>query len=473
MKDNRNYLIKLLREEVKPAVGCTEPVALALGCAKAKELLDEDIVENEIFVSHNIYKNGMGVGIPGTKILGLKIAAAMGMVAGHSENGLSVLETLSEEEVKQSEEFLEANDISITPKETKEKVFIEVFLKGNNNTAKIRIRDKHDNFTYFEKNGEVLFNSEEASANDDNLENSNSNKKTVENINEEVKKVNNESKDNDLNDKNSSESEIALKDMTIEEIIKNVENMNFEDIAFLIEGIEMNENMAEYGLKEKVGIGVGYGIRKSIEEGLITDDLINHAMMLTASASDARMSGIKLPVMSSNGSGNHGLTAILPIVAYNDKFPQTEEKLAKALAISHLVTGYIKNFTGRLSAVCGCGVAASTGACAGVSWLMECNERQIEGAIQNMIANLSGMICDGAKPGCALKLASAASAAMQSAIIAKMDCLVPSKNGIIGDTVEESIKNLGRVSDLGMSITDEVILDVMNDMNKVKSKIEC
>jgi len=244
--------------------------------------------------------------------------------------------------------------------------------------------------------------------------------------------------------------------------------MDFKDIEFLLDGVKMNEDMASIGLDQKVGIGVGYGIKKSIEEGLLNDDLINHAMMLTAGASDARMAGIKMPVMSSNGSGNHGLTAILPIVAYNDKFPQTEERLARALAISHLVTGFIKNFTGRLSAVCGCGVAASTGAAAGLSWLMDSTQDQIEGAIENMIADLSGMICDGAKPGCALKLSSAASAAMQSAIIAKQDCLVPSQNGIVGSTVEESIRNLGRVSDKGMSVTDEVILNVMDDMNKVK-----
>ncbi len=217
-------------------------------------------------------------------------------------------------------------------------------------------------------------------------------------------------------------------------------------------------------------------MKKSMEEGLLGDDLMNQAMMITAAASDARMAGIKMPVMSSNGSGNHGLTAILPIVAYNRKFPQSEERLAKALAVSHLVTAYVKNFTGRLSAVCGCGVAASTGATAGISWLMSGDIRQIEGAIENMVANLSGMICDGnlsgmicdgAKAGCALKLASAASAAVQSAIIAKQECYVPPMNGIVGSKVEQSIKNLGKISDKGMSVTDKVIINVMDEMNKI------
>lgn len=435
MRDIRAELIDMLKAEVKPAVGCTEPVALALACAKAKELLGEEVLENEMLVSPNIYKNGMGVGIPGSKRAGLKIAAAMGIIGGHSENGLSVLETLTSEEVEESETYMDNNPISVSPADTKEKVFIQVILKGKEHSAKVTIRTKHDNFTFLERDGEVLLNNE---------------------VDRKIQAT-------------STDTEEKLMDtVTIKELIENVEKIDFKDIEFLLDGVKMNEEMASIGLDQKVGIGVGYGIKKSIEEGLLNDDLINHAMMLTAGASDARMAGIKMPVMSSNGSGNHGLTAILPIVAYNDKFPQTDEKLARALAISHLVTGFIKNFTGRLSAVCGCGVAASTGAAAGLSWLMDSTQDQIEGAIENMIADLSGMICDGAKPGCALKLSSAASAAMQSAIIAKQDCLVPSQNGIVGSTVEESIRNLGRVSDKGMSVTDEVILNVMDDMNKVK-----
>ncbi|EQF23073.1 serine dehydratase alpha chain family protein [Clostridioides difficile CD160] len=434
MRDIRKELVEMLKAEVKPAVGCTEPVALALACAKAKELLGEEVVENRMLVSPSIYKNGMCVGIPGTERLGLKIAAALGIVGGHSENGLSVLETLTKEEVKIAEDYIDNNPLSIAPADTKEKVFIEVVLKGANHTSKVRIRTKHDNFTYFEKDGEVLLDNEP--------------------------KVS-------ASNASAEKAESLMDTVTIQELVKNVEDMDFKDIEFLLDGVKMNEEMAEYGLKQKTGIGVGYGIKKSMEEGLLGNDVINYAMMLTAGASDARMAGIKMPVMSSNGSGNHGLTAILPIVAYNKKFPQSDERLAKALAISHLVTGYIKNYTGRLSAVCGCGVAASTGATAGISWLMNGTEKQIEGAIENMIADLSGMICDGAKAGCALKLSSAASAAVQSAIIAKQDCFVPPLNGIVGSSVEQSIQNLGRVSDKGMSITDEIILNVMNDMNKV------
>ncbi|MDU4934390.1 MAG: L-serine ammonia-lyase, iron-sulfur-dependent, subunit alpha [Peptostreptococcaceae bacterium] len=433
MRDIRNNLINILIEEVKPALGCTEPVAVALACAKAKELLGEDVVSNKILLSPNVYKNGMCVGIPGTERLGLKIAAAMGILGGHSENGLQVLETLDENQVKDAENYMDNSPIDISPLDTNEKVYIEVTLKGENHTSKVAIRTKHDNFVYLEKDGEILLNNEEV----------NTTTQTT------VKEEN------------------IMDSITIKELVENIEKLNFEDIKFLLDGISMNEEIAEYGLNQKVGIGVGYGMKKSMEEGLLGDDLMNQAMMITAAASDARMAGIKMPVMSSNGSGNHGLTAILPIVAYNRKFPQSEERLAKALAISHLITAYVKNFTGRLSAVCGCGVAASTGATAGISWLMSGDIRQIEGAIENMVANLSGMICDGAKAGCALKLASAASAAVQSAIIAKQECYVPPMNGIVGSKVEQSIQNLGKISDKGMSVTDKVIINVMDEMNKI------
>lgn len=434
MRNVKEQLVNILNAEVKPALGCTEPVAVALACAKAKELLGEEIVKHSVLVSPNVYKNGMCVGIPGTERLGLKISVALGFIGGHSENGLRVLETLTPEEVKLAEEYMDNTPIDISPADTKEKVYIEVSLQGATRTSKVVIRTKHDNFVYLEANGEVLLDEEQPV--------------------EVAITVENE--------------ENILDTITIKELVENVDELDFKDIEFLLEGIAMNEEISNYGLNHKVGIGVGYGIKKSMEDGLLGDDLLNNAMMITAAASDARMAGIKMPVMSSNGSGNHGLTAILPIVAYNNKFPQSEERLAKALAISHLITGYIKNYTGRLSAVCGCGVAASTGSAAGISWLMDGDMTHIKGAIENMIANLSGMICDGAKAGCALKLSSAASAAVQSAIIAKQGFHVPPKNGIVGDRVDESIKNLGKVSDEGMQVTDEVIIDVMNNINKVK-----
>lgn len=433
-KDFKGQLLNILIEDVKPAMGCTEPVAVALACAKAKELLGEEIIKHKVLVSPNVYKNGLCVGIPGTDRVGLKISVALGFVGGESKNGLRVLETITKEEVKIAEEYMDNTPISVSPANTKEKVYIEVLLEGKNNTSRVVIRNKHDNFVYLESNGEVLLAEEKI---DETIS-------TFESVEDNVLDI-----------------------ITIKELVQSVEEMEFKDIEFLLEGISMNEQIANYGLENKIGVGVGYGMKQSIEKGLLGDDLMNNAMMITAAAADARMNGVKLPVMSSNGSGNNGITAILPIVAYNKKFPQSDERLARALAISHLVTAYVKNFTGRLSAVCGCGVAASTGATAGISWLMNGNIKQIEGAMENIVASLSGMICDGAKSGCSLKLASSASAAIQNAIIATQDCIVPPLTGIVGTSVEESIRNLGKVADKGMTSTDEVIINVMDDMNKV------
>ena len=433
MRDIRKELVVLLRNEVKAAVGCTEPVALALACAKAKEVLGEEVTENKMLVSPNIFKNGMGVGIPGSKILGLKVAACMGIIGGKSSDGLNVLEGLSAEEVKESEKYLEEHVISVEPYDAGDKIFIEVQLKGAEHEVTVKIRGRHDNFTYIAKDGEVILDKEPK---------------------EEAVEVKEERK------------ETLMDKATVAEIVHNVEGMDFEDIEFLLEGITMNRAMAKVGLSEKLGAGVGYGMKKAIEEGELGNDLVNYSVMLTTGASDARMSGAKLPVMSSSGSGNHGLTAILPISAYAERNNESDERTARALAISHIVTSYIKNFTGRLSPMCGCGVAAAIGCTAGLSWLMNAELSQIEGAMQNMIANLSGMICDGAKPGCACKLATASSAAVQNALLAKRGCIVPQLNGIVGRDVDESVRALGQIGDAGMSVTDNVILDVMNKMNK-------
>lgn len=420
-------IIETLKKEVIPAIGCTEPVAVALAAAKAKEVLKfNEINEVVVLVSPNIYKNGLGVGIPNTKEVGLNIACALGIVGGKSQNGLKVLENLSESEVKESKNLVNQEKVYVGIKDTEDKVYVEVILKTDSGYSTVIIRHKHDNI-------------EEVKVND---------------------KINMLSKYNkDVVDGNNE-----LFNMKIKDIIKNIEDMEYDDLKFLLHGVEMNEKIAERGLSEKLGIGVGFGLLNNMKKGLIADDLLNNAMMITAAGADARMAGVTLPVMSSNGSGNNGLTAILPIVAYKRKFKVSNERLSKALAISHIINCYIKNFIGRLSALCGCGVAAATGASAAISWLMGANYNQIDGAINNMIANISGMICDGAKGSCALKVSTAASVAVQSALLAINDNITFSGNGIIADNVEQTIRNLEKLSKEGMSLADKVIIDIMQSI---------
>lgn len=426
----KERFIQMLKEEVKPALGCTEPVAVALATAKAREILGEKVEKCIVHVSPNIYKNGMCVGIPGTERLGLTISGAMGLVGGKSELGLKVLESLTEAQVKESEEGMDNNLVEVYPLDTKQKVVVKVVVKSASSEAEIGIEEKHDNIVYIRKNDEVI--KDERSAGQGTVQ------ATSENIFDTIR---------------------------VREMIDIVDTFTEEEIGFLYDGVDMNKAIASFGLQNPVGAKVGSALKESFAEDKMEDSLLGRAMIWTAAASDARMSGINMPVMSSNGSGNHGITAILPIAAYESLKDIERIKVLRALAISHLVTAYIKSYTGRLSAVCGCGVAAATGATAGLSYMMGLTHDQIDSSIDSMIAGISGMICDGAKSGCAVKLGMAASAAVQSAFMAKNSGIVPVKNGIVGNTVEESIKNLGRVSDEGMRVTDEIILSVMEKMN--------
>lgn len=316
-------------------------------------------------------------------------------------------------------------------------VYIAVEIKSKDNYAKAVIRGKHNNFVHLESKSQGII-----------IEDKTETKGAIANADEDIYKI------------------------KVVDLIKEIEGIPFTDISFLLDGIEMNEKAAKLALESKLGIGVGFGIKANMEKGLISKDLINTAMMLTAAASDARMSGLDVPVMSSNGSGNHGLTAILPIVAFKEIMKDvSDEKLATALAISHIVTGYIKSYTGRLTPLCGCGVAAGVGSAVAIGWLLEANYEQLEGIINNMVANTAGMICDGAKVGCALKLATSASAAVQSALLAKEGMIVPQLNGLVGHTVEESIQNIGKLSVDGMNYTDKLVLEVMRDMQNTLMQV--
>lgn len=424
----REEIISILRSEVLPAMGCTEPVAVALCCAKAREVVGSyEIDMVEVFASPNIYKNGLGVGIPNTNEIGLNIAAALGIAGCNSEKSLRVLEDINEDHVRMAHELIDNNKVRVLIKDTDEKIYIEAKVTCKNHYSRVLIQNKHNCFTLIEKDNEVLFKSESLNK--------------------------------------TSENNISVfYESRIRDIIKAIETIDYKDINFLMEGIEMNEGIALEALDRKLGLGVGYSTKESIKKGILSDDLINNSMMMTAAGADARMSGLNRYVMSSNGSGNNGLTAILPIAVYRKRFNVEDERVARALAISHTINCYIKKQIGRLSALCGCGVAAGTGASAAIAWLMGADYDQIDGAIKNMIANLSGMICDGAKGSCALKVSTAASAAVQSALLAINNSITLSRTGIIADSAEETIRNLGRLSSEGMNITDRVILNIMKQM---------
>lgn len=419
-------ILYILNNDVKPAVGCTEPVAIALACAAAKSVIKGEVDKVVVSLSPNVYKNGMNVGIPGIDEIGLDVAGALGVAKGDPSEGLSLLGSISEEMKQNAKTLLKDNKIKVELLDTPKRMYIESKIYVGSDVARAVIEDKHDNIVGIYLNDKCLF-----------------------------------SKENGKDAAASNEFDDSFFEHPVIDIIEEVEKLDFEDIKYMLEGIKMNRKAVELGMANKLGVGAGHAMKVNMEKGLIAKDVSNLAMMMTSAASDARMSGLAIPVMSSNGSGNHGITAIVPIIAYNEMFPTSDDRLARAVAISHLVTAYVKNSIGRLSSLCGCSIAASTGSACGITWLMGGKEKEIQGVIKNILANQSGVICDGAKPGCALKLGTAAVSGVQAAIYAMDGYVIDQNSGIVTGTAEESINNLGQLSQQGMGQVDNAIINIM------------
>ncbi len=430
------YTIKdILRIEVAPALGCTEPAAVALCTAAAKSLIKNDEVEHiELWVDANVYKNGMGVAIPGAHgAYGIDLAAVLGVIGGNPELKLEVLDTINESLIKAAKKFVEEKKISIKIVEEKKGIFIKCILHTKKITAEAVIQNIHNNLTSLKLNDQEIDNHPLLS--------------TTKQSKNELSKL-----------------EDWLKQKGLEELVLLLDELDNEDLAFIEDGLNYNLKLANYGLTFGIGLGVGKTMERLTIEGLLKKDMILSARILTSAAADARMAGVKLPAMSSGGSGNHGLTAILPIWSIKDYIViDDNKKIFKAMALSHVITGYIKAFTGRLSAVCGCSVAAGAGATAGITYLMGGNISHISGAIKTLIGDLAGIICDGAKNSCALKLATAAGTAVQSALFALHGINVDVRDGIIAATAEQTMKNVGKLSTDGMIETDRTILQIMID----------
>jgi L-cysteine desulfidase len=430
-----NFTVKdILKMEVAPALGCTEPVAIALGAAAARALLpDKTIGSIEVSVDPNIYKNGLAVTIPGTEgLVGLETAAAVGALGGDPALKLEVLEPIDDEAVTQARELIKSGKVKIKLLPERKGLYIKTRIRNGENTAESVIRDLHDNVVSLKINGQNVKDSPLLSKN--------------------VKKK---------GKKSLASLEAWLKDLKLKDLLELVDSLDRDDMNFLEEGVQYNLRLAENGLKHGQGLGVGKTLERLVRQGLIKKDMILAARMLTSAAADARMAGVKLPAMSSAGSGNHGLTAVLPIKAVEDYVECDQDTLLRAIGLSHIITAYVKAHTGRLSAVCGCSIAAGAGAAAGVAYLLAGDIQHIAGAIKNLTEDLAGVICDGAKGGCALKLATAAGTAVQSALFSLQGVNVMATDGIIGASPEKTMQNIGMLSTQGMIETDRTILKIM------------
>ena len=422
--DEKQQIIELIHQQVVPAIGCTEPMAVALCVAKATELLGKVPERIELRLSANILKNAMGVGIPGTGMIGLPIAVALGALIGRSELGLEVLRDCDKQAVERGKAYIEENRIFISlEQEDKDKLFINALCTADGHEAEARIKTSHTHFVYLRKDEEVL-------------------------------------NDNDKGNDHESEHENQEPQLTLRKVYDFATETDVEELRFILEAKRLNEAAAASGLKENYGHQLGKTMCSPLGKGIMGESIFSKVLSATSCACDARMAGAMVPVMSNSGSGNQGICATMPVVVFAEENHNTEEELIRALIISNLTAIYIKQSLGTLSALCGC-VVASTGSSCGITYLMGGNFEQISYSVKNMIANLTGMICDGAKPSCALKLTSGVSTAVMSAMLAMQHRYVTSQEGIIDEDVDKSIHNLTNIGKYGMDETDRFVLDIM------------
>ena len=422
-KKIRERIISLVNKEVVPAIGCTEPMAVALCTAKAATTLGRRPERIEVFLSPNMLKNAMGVGIPGTGMIGLPIAVSLGALIGKPEYELEVLKDLTPATLEQGKRYINDADIDIKLKQGNvDKLYIEVVCRAGSDMAMAIISGSHTHFVYVERNGEVVLDNRGGHGGGD-----------------------------------EEEDDIQLNFRLVYDFATTAP---LDEISFILKTKEYNMKAAEESIKGNYGHCLGKTMDRPLSHGIFGKNIFSHILSRTASACDARMGGAMIPVMSNSGSGNQGICATNPVVVYAMENENTEEELIRALMLSHLTAIYIKQSLGKLSALCGC-VVASTGSSCGITYLMGGDYTRICNSVKNMVANLTGMICDGAKPSCALKISSGVSTALLSALLSMEGKCVTSAEGIVDDDVDKCIHNLTSIGADAMRATDDMVLDIM------------
>lgn len=415
----QDQLIALIQEQIRPAVGCTEPGAAAYAAAVAAQTLGETPERLTVSVSRNILKNAMGVGIPGTDMVGLPIAVALGALCGDAGAGLAVLHNITDEDVAQAQKLVDAQGVQVRLSDQSQKLYIDVLAEAGEHSARTVIAGTHTNIIRIEKDGQCISTGDGA----------------------------------EENGAAGAGAELSLKE--IDDFVRSVSS---EKLNFLRECIDMNSAISQEGLEHPYGLGIGQSIYETLPENNSEE---NYALAVTCAAADARMGGCTLPVMSSCGSGNQGLTATLPVIAVARKRGLSEEDTFRALAYSLLVTIHVKQHLGKLSALCACSVGASIGTACALTYLDGGTLQQFGHCVDNVVADVSGVICDGAKAGCALKIATGVSSAFRGAMLAMKNRNASALDGIVGHDPEASVDNLGNLCNTGMLDTDRVILDML------------
>ena len=422
----RSAITALIRCQVVPAIGCTEPVSVALCVSRASALMGRVPDSIELSLSLNILKNAMGVGIPGTGMVGLPIAVALGAIVGRHELGLEVLRYTDAVAVEKARRYVGEGRIKISLEEhDTDKLFIRVLCRSGEDETEAIIKRHHTDFVYLRKNADVMLEKQPGTV---------------------------------------SEESICVP-LTLRKVYEYATTTCTDDMKFILEAKKLNENAAQSGLTENYGHALGKTLCSPLGRGIMGEGIFSRILSVTSCACDARMAGAMVPVMSNSGSGNQGICATMPVVVFAEENHNTEEELIRALVLSNLTAIYIKQALGTLSALCGC-VVASTGSSCGITYLMGGTYEQVAYSVKNMIANLTGMICDGAKPSCALKLTTGVGTAVMSAMLAIQNKHVTSVEGIIDDDVDRSIHNLTDIGSRGMSETDRFVMNIMTNKTR-------
>ncbi len=424
----KTQMLEMLKTDVVPALGCTEPVCVALSVADAAKAIGGKIKKIEVKVNANIYKNGMSAGIPNFHAVGLHYASAIGAVLKNPEKKLELLQDLTKKTVEEVERLINAGIVSVTIDETQTGLSVESKVTTEHGIGISITKDSHTNIILTKANETILF----------------------------EKQLNSKSSDNQWID--------YLKEMTFAQIRQLVDTATVEELEFMLDGVAMNEALSDYHLKNsehEIGIGIAKTFQKNMGTNLLSNDLMNQIMLRVMSAAENRLDGCPYPTMSSAGAGTKGLVVILPISETAKAIHATKEQTVKALAFGHLINRYVNAYVGKLAAVCTCCMASSTAACAGMTWLLGGNDEQIGYAVRNMTGTITGMICDGGKVGCAMKVATSSVAALTSAIMAVNNVALRVSDGICAKTPEQCIKNISQIANPGMVRTDKEILDIM------------
>lgn len=413
--------------EVVPALGCTEPISLALASAIARQHLGQIPERIEAKVSPNLMKNGMGVTVPGTGTVGLDMAAAIGAIGGDPTAGLEVLKNITASQVSEAKQMLAEQKVSVSIFETEHILYSEATLYHQDDVVSVRIAAHHTNVIYIEKNGETLL-SKPCAVESDHI------------------------------------TDIFL-GMSAKDMYDFSMCVNLDKIRFIDEAAKLNSKLSEEGLRDNYGLHIARTLQKQIGQGLLSDDLLNRIVIETTAASDARMGGANLPAMSNSGSGNQGIAATMPVVVVARHINATDEQRIRALFLSHLMAIYIHSKLPKLSALCAATTAAM-GSCAGVAWLLSGKFENISMAINSMIGDISGIICDGAANSCAMKVSTSVTSGYKSVLMSLDNTQVTDNEGIVEYDIDRSINNLCNIASRSMQYTDRQVIEIM--VNKPK-----